>query len=214
MQRHLIFRNTLERSVCRWLWSFSLDESRKRSPGELGDCGIGFVSVLCFVVLSFTCSPIAVDMITYTLMAFFKKEENSRQLCQSLFTRGEGKGRRLPDSPAACVKAFDHEETLLWFPARNPGSRRARIYAFYNFSPGRSGQRCASSPRRDLRTWSRATPRRAGTGAGPGRGGAWPGSGGGAPDPRPLGRPAAGSDPAHPGPESQVRQHASCRGYN
>lgn len=55
--------------VCRWLWSFSFEESRKRrySPGELGDCGIGFVSVLCFVVLSFTCSPIAVDMITYTL---------------------------------------------------------------------------------------------------------------------------------------------------
>lgn len=50
-------------------------ESRKRrySPGELGDCGIGFVSVLCFVVLSFTCSPIAVDVITYTLFVVSAK---------------------------------------------------------------------------------------------------------------------------------------------
>lgn len=50
----------------------SFEKSRKRSysSGELGDCGIGFVSVLCFVsfcFLSFTCSAIAVGTITYPL---------------------------------------------------------------------------------------------------------------------------------------------------
>ena len=106
-------------------------------------------------------------------MAFFKKEENSRQLCQSLFTRGEGKGRRLPDSPAACVKAFDHEETLLWFPARNPGSRRARIYTFYNFSPGAPAS-AAPAPRAAICARGAARPR-GGPGRGRGRGGAGPG---------------------------------------
>lgn len=50
------------------LWSFPLKRIEKKLQSRwTGDCGIGFVSVLCFVVLSFTCSAIAVGVITCTL---------------------------------------------------------------------------------------------------------------------------------------------------
>lgn len=57
LQRHSVFRNILELCL---LFVVSFEKSRKTSysPGELGDCGIGFVSVLCFVVFFFNHFPV------------------------------------------------------------------------------------------------------------------------------------------------------------
>lgn len=48
--------------------AFGKSCNRNSSPRELGDGGVGFVSVSCFVLfLSLTCSAVAVASVTYTL---------------------------------------------------------------------------------------------------------------------------------------------------
>lgn len=47
--------------------SFEKSCKKSYSPGELGDCGVGFVSVLCLVFYHLPVSADAVDAIIYTL---------------------------------------------------------------------------------------------------------------------------------------------------
>lgn len=87
LQRHLIFVNTQGSVVVAVVISFEKSCKRSSSPGELGDCGIGLVSVLCFVfyhlpvvLLLLILSP--TPCFSWVLNTVWYNDSNSTWCCQ------------------------------------------------------------------------------------------------------------------------------------